>query len=122
MSFAHADGGCLHEFSVNLERRTRYSAVVYGWRLVQATAVVKMRLDNISGDSVYRLTFPPHPGMPTTYRGFWDECFKAEDWRLITRAPKIKLIERTRTLIQTQWSRRKKIARRGCARQLRSAL
>ena len=49
MSFEHADGGCLHEFSVNLERRTRYSAVVYGWRLVQATAVVKMRLDNISG-------------------------------------------------------------------------
>src|SRR5437588_11857494 len=95
MSFAHADGGCLHEFSVNQERRTRYSAVVYGWRLMQATAVVKMRLHNISGDSDYRLRFTTHPGMLTTYRGFCDEYFTGVDWRRSKLAPKYRLVDLT---------------------------
>ena len=65
-----------------------------GWGLLSTTAVARMKLDMISNDEAEVLSFPG--GGATTncaLRTLRRMLGKAEDWKLIRRAPKIKLVE-----------------------------
>ncbi len=62
-----------------------------GWRLLKPTAVVNMRLDEITCDFVDRLTFPASTANANcALRTLRRMLHKAEEWKLISRAPKIK--------------------------------
>ena len=88
---------------VSLEEKTK-TYYHNGWRLLRATAVVKVRLDEIAGDCIDRLKFPGSAANANcALRTLRRMLHKAEEWRLIRHAPKIKLInEGTRTITQTR--------------------
>ena len=65
-----------------------------GWRLLKAAGIVNMRLDEITSDSVDRLTVPASPANANcALRTLRRMLHKAEEWKLISRAPKIKLMK-----------------------------
>jgi hypothetical protein len=62
-----------------------------GWRLLKATPVVEMRVNQITSDCVEQLKFPgsaanAHCAFPTLRR----MLHKAEEWKVIGHPPKIK--------------------------------
>jgi hypothetical protein len=65
-----------------------------GWRLLEGTEVVAMRLTSISRDEADRLTFPGGPGnQNNALRTLRRMLGKAEEWNVIKAAPKIKLAQ-----------------------------
>lgn len=65
-----------------------------GWRLLSVTPISKMRLNCISGDDISALRFPASAsnancGLRTLRRMF----HKAEEWKLLFRAPKFRLVK-----------------------------
>ena len=65
-----------------------------GWRMLKATAVVNIRLDEITSDFTETLTFPGSSANANcALRSLRRMLHKAEEWKLISRAPKIKLMK-----------------------------
>jgi integrase len=65
-----------------------------GWRMLKTTAVVNMRVDNITNDHVESLKFPASPANTNcALRTLRRMLHKAEEWKLIARAPKMKLMK-----------------------------
>jgi integrase len=65
-----------------------------GWRLLASTSVAMLRLDQITGDGAEQLTFPgsaanANCGLRTLRR----MLHKAEEWKVIAHAPKIKMMK-----------------------------
>src|SRR5437899_7333030 len=65
-----------------------------GWRLLEPTAVVNTRVAEITGDCAERLKFPGSSANANcALRTLRRMLHKAEEWKLISRAPKIKLMK-----------------------------
>jgi integrase len=65
-----------------------------GWRLLKATAVVEMRVDRITGDCAERLKFPASAANANcALRTLRRILHKAEEWKIISHAPKIKMMK-----------------------------
>jgi len=65
-----------------------------GWRLLAATPIAKMRLDTITNDDVERLRFDGSASNTNcALRTLRRMLNKAEEWKLIRKVPKIKLME-----------------------------
>ena len=65
-----------------------------GWRLLKATTITDMRLDQITGDTVERLKFSGSPSNANcALRTLRRMLHKADEWKLIQYAPKIKLMK-----------------------------
>ncbi len=65
-----------------------------GWRLLKAAPVANMRLDEITSDCVDRLKFRGSPANANcALRTLRRMLHKAEEWKLIARAPKIRLMK-----------------------------
>ncbi len=63
-----------------------------GWRLLSQTSIVGMRLDRITNDDVETLSFPGSAANTNcALRTLRRMLHRAEDWKLIRRAPKLKL-------------------------------
>jgi site-specific recombinase XerD len=63
-----------------------------GWRLLQSTTVARMRLDQIATDDVEELKLPgSSSNVNCALRTLRRILHKAEEWKLIRRAPKLKL-------------------------------
>ena len=65
-----------------------------GWRLLKATSVAVVRINQITGDCAEQLTFPASAAngncaLRTLRRMF----HKAEEWKVISHAPKIKMMK-----------------------------
>jgi site-specific recombinase XerD len=71
-----------------------------GWRLLKTTSILGMRLDAINNDVAERLNFTGSAANTNcALRTLRRLLHKAEDWKLIGRAPKIRLItEKERSL------------------------
>jgi integrase len=79
--------------TTSLEQKTK---IYYqtGWRLLSMTPVSKMRLNCITGDDVSALRFPASPSNANcALRTFRRMLHKAEEWKLIFRAPKFRLVK-----------------------------
>jgi integrase len=71
--------------------RTYYQT---GWRLLNTTPIVEMRLDRITADEVETLRFPDSPSNANcALRTLRRMLHKAEEWKLIHRTPKFKLVK-----------------------------
>jgi integrase len=78
---------------VSLEDKTR-TYYRNGWRLLRTTAVVNVRLDEIAGDCIDRLKFHGSAANANcALRTLRRMLHKAEEWKLIARAPKIRLMK-----------------------------
>jgi integrase len=65
-----------------------------GWRLLRATAIVGMRLDQVTTDVVETLKFSGAPSHTNrALRTLRRMLHKAEEWKLIRHAPKLKLMK-----------------------------
>jgi integrase len=65
-----------------------------GWRMLKCTAAVNMRLDEITNDYVESLKLPGSPANTNcALRTLRRMLHKAEEWNLISRAAKIKLMK-----------------------------
>lgn len=65
-----------------------------GWRLLKATTVAGFRLDQITNDGAERLNFRGSAANTNcALRTLRRMLHKAEEWKLISRAPKIKLMK-----------------------------
>jgi integrase len=65
-----------------------------GWRLLSTTAIIGARLDAITNDLAERLTFSGAAGNTNcALRTLRRLLHKAEEWKLIRRAPRIKLVQ-----------------------------
>jgi site-specific recombinase XerD len=65
-----------------------------GWRLLRATAIVGVRLDQITTDVVETLKFSGAPSHTNrALRTLRRMLHKAEEWKLIRHAPKLKLMK-----------------------------
>lgn len=65
-----------------------------GWRLLSATHIIGMRLDNITRDVVEMLRFPGSPSNANcALRTLRRMLHKATDWKLILHTPKIRLVK-----------------------------
>jgi integrase len=65
-----------------------------GWRLLKATTIAEMRLDQISGDSAEQLRFPGSSANANcALRTLRRMLHKAEEWKMIGHAPKIKMMK-----------------------------
>jgi hypothetical protein len=71
-----------------------------GWRLLKTTSILGLRLDSINNDVAERLSFTGSaPNTNCALRTLRRLLHKAEDWKLIGRAPRIKLVpEKERSL------------------------
>jgi len=81
----------VHDARLEEKTRTYYRN---GWRLLKVTAVVNMRLDEITSEYIDRLKFPgssanANCALRTLRRMF----HKAEEWKLIDRVPKVRLMK-----------------------------
>ena len=83
-----------------------------GWRLLKTTVVVGFRLDEITSDCVERLNFAGSAANTNcALRTLRRMLHKAEEWQLITRAPKIRLMrEHGRSLRLDDATERKLLA------------
>ncbi len=76
---------------VTLEDKTK-SYYRDGWRLLQTTTIARMRLDQITTDDVEDLKFSgSSSNVNCALRTLRRMLHKAEEWKLIRRAPKLKL-------------------------------
>jgi hypothetical protein len=65
-----------------------------GWRMLKTTAVVNMSVDEITNDHVERLKFHGSPANTNcALRTLRRMLHKAEEWKVIARAPKVKLMK-----------------------------
>ena len=79
--------------SGRLEDKTRKS-YRNGWRLLKATAVAEMRVDQITGDCAEQLKFPGSAANANcALRTLRRMLHKAEEWKMINHAPKVKIDE-----------------------------
>lgn len=79
--------------STKLEATTK-NYYADGWRLLSATPIVGMRLDAITADEIETLDFTGSPSTANrALRTLRRMLHKAEEWKLIRSAPKIKLIK-----------------------------
>ncbi len=63
-----------------------------GWRLLSETSITGMRLDRITNDAVEMLSFPGSAANTNcALRTLRRMLHRAEDWKMIGRAPKLKL-------------------------------
>jgi len=83
-----------------------------GWRLLTTTSILGMRLDAISNDVAERLRFTGSAANTNcALRTLRRLLHKAEEWKLIRRAPKIKLLpEKERSLRLDDEAERKLLA------------
>src|SRR5215469_12162902 len=78
------DSGRLEEMTKKFYRN--------GWRLLKATFVQEMRVDQITGDCAEQLKFSGSPANANcALRTLRRMLHKAEEWKLIRHAPKLKL-------------------------------
>jgi len=84
-----------------LEEKTR-KFYRNGWRLLKSTSVAMLRVDQITGDCAEQLKFPGSSANANcalrTLRRMLD---KAEEWKVISHAPKIKMMRRAGYLRQS---------------------
>jgi hypothetical protein len=79
--------------SGRLEEKTRKS-YRNGWRLLKAGPVAQMRVDQITGDCAEQLTFPGSAANANcALRTLRRMLHRAEEWKMIGHAPKIKLMK-----------------------------
>ena len=65
-----------------------------GWRLLKATTIVGMRLDQVTSDVVETLQFSSSSsGANCALRTLRRMLHKGEEWKLIRQAPKVKLMK-----------------------------
>src|SRR5215471_7525341 len=65
-----------------------------GWRLLKATHVVEVRVNQITGDCAEQLKFPASAANANcALRTLRRMLHKAEEWRMIGHAPKIKMLK-----------------------------
>jgi integrase len=65
-----------------------------GWRLLKATSVAEMRVDQITGDCAEQLKFPGSAANANcALRTLRRMLHKAEEWKMIGHAPKIKMMK-----------------------------
>ena len=65
-----------------------------GWRLLKATPVVEVRVDQITGDCAEQLKFPGSAANANcALRTLRRMLHKAEEWKMIGHAPKIKMMK-----------------------------
>jgi integrase len=65
-----------------------------GWRLLSQTEIVGMRLDLITNDAVETLSFPGSASTTNcALRTLRRMLHRAEEWKLLRRAPKLKLVK-----------------------------
>jgi site-specific recombinase XerD len=77
--------------AAKLEQKTK-AYYQDGWRLLSQTRIVGMRLDQITNDAVETLGFPGSASNANcALRTLRRMLHRAEDWKLIRRAPKLKL-------------------------------
>jgi integrase len=76
-----------------LEEKTK-TYYYNGWRLLKATSVADMRVDQITSDCAERLKFPGSPcNGNCALRTLRRMLHKAEEWNMIGYAPKIRLMK-----------------------------
>ena len=76
-----------------LEEKTR-KFYHNGWRLLKATSVAEMRLNQITGDCAEQLKFPGSAANNNcALRTLRRMLHKAEEWKMINHAPKIKMMK-----------------------------
>jgi integrase len=79
--------------SGRLEDKTRKS-YRNGWRLLKGTAVAEIRVDQITGDCAEQLKFPGSAANANcALRTLRRMLHKAEEWKMINHAPKVKLMK-----------------------------
>jgi len=92
----------LYEFSrrfldwVNKARREEKTKIYYrdGWRLLSATELAGMRLDQITADVADRVSFTGSASNANcALRTLRRMLHKAEEWKLVRHAPKVKLVK-----------------------------
>lgn len=83
-----------------------------GWRLLEQTGIASMRMDRITAEDVDALAFPGGPyNINCALKTLRRMLHKAEEWGLIAKAPKLKLMkELGRTLRLDQEAERKLLA------------
>lgn len=65
-----------------------------GWRLLNSTPIEALRVDQITGDCAEQLRFPGSaPNANCALRTLRRMLHKAEEWKMIGHAPKIKLMK-----------------------------
>ena len=75
-----------------LEEKTR-KFYRNGWRLLKSTSVAMLRVDQITGDCAEQLTFPGSSANANcALRTLRRMLHKAEEWKVIGHAPKIKMM------------------------------
>jgi integrase len=94
-----------------LEEKTR-KFYRNGWRLLKATSVAALRVDRITSDCAEQLTFPGSAANAScALRTLRRMLHKAEEWKVIAHAPKIKMMkEHGRNLRLDDEAERKLIA------------
>ena len=79
--------------TARLEEMTRKS-YRNGWRLLKATPLVKVRVNQITGDCAERLKFPGSAANANcALRTLRRMLHKAEEWKMIGHAPRIKMMK-----------------------------
>ena len=79
--------------NVSLEDKTK-TYYRDGWRLLKTTAIVGMRLDQITSDVIETMRFPGSSSNANcALRTLRRTLHKAEEWKLIRHAPKLKLMK-----------------------------
>ena len=97
--------------NVSLEDKTK-TYYRDGWRLLKTTAIVGMRLDQITSDVIETMRFPGSSSNANcALRTLRRMLHKAEEWKLIRHAPKLRLMkEYGRSLRLDQEAERKLLA------------
>ncbi len=81
-----------------------------GWRLLETTSILKLRLDAIDNDVAEQLSFSGSSANANcALRTLRRLLHKAEDWKLIRRAPKIKLLPEQERLLRRDDEAERKI-------------
>jgi integrase len=79
--------------SASLEQKTK-TYYQTGWRLLSMTPLAKMKLDYIAADDIYALRFPASASNANcALRTLRRMLHKAEEWKLIFRVPKFRLMK-----------------------------
>ena len=81
-----------------------------GWRLLSQTKIVGMRLDAITNDEAELLSLPGSPSnVNCALRTLRRMLHRAEDWKILRRAPKIKLVKEYGRALRLDASTEKKL-------------
>jgi integrase len=82
----------------------------YGWQMLSVTKLAHMRLNAITNDDLETLRFPGGAANANSARRTLSRMLhKAEDWKLIRRAPKIKLLKEHSRLLRLDDDRERKL-------------